>query len=786
MYQGGFYVPVPMEQQVTSARVVRPHIKRENAPPPGEALYRSDETQERLGSVIILRGNAEVENSTCLLKADEIRYDQDTGLAEARGHVHYMDFERGDEIFADRADYDTRTESGSFYTVSGSTPGHVSPRPGLLTTTEPLRFQGEWAERIKDRYVLYQGTLTNCPPGSSWWTLTSPRIVIIPDNHALAYKAILRLHKVPMFYAPAFYKSLEKEGRHSGFLTPNVGNSSTRGRMLGVGYFWAINRSYQVMYRPQYFTVRGFAHTVDLSGKPTQNSSFDAYLYAVNDRGLPQTQTVQNPDGSVTVNHTLLKQGGYLASFRGEADALPFGWYARGVVNTLSDFTFRQAFTESFNEAVFSEVNSVLYAAKDWDSYDVAVSYEQQENFRSAKEGDKITIRHLPEFTMRKRDTQVVEGKFPVWFSFDANAGLVRRDQPLFQTRQSVERMNVQPRVVTAFDWKNIHIVPSFSIQETLYGETLNKELAVQGQTFVRSSRQFDLDIILPSLYRIYKAPKWMGTKFKHSIEPRLQFRNISGVSDFNKVILFDEGDLVANTTQVSASIVNRIWTKNAGGEVQDWLNWEIAQQKYFDPSFGGAVVTGARNIVYSTSDFGAYSFVERPRGWSPITSVLRVQPLSRFGFEWRSDYDPARRLLVDSSFTADARFDNIFASIGHLEVGCMPLRPLSTYTTNPCVGQPTPDQVLTAPSNQFRGMLGFGKDNRRGWNAAFLAIYDYRTQTLQFGNTQITYNAECCAFSMQIRRLAFGARNENQYRFSFVIANIGGAGTLRKQDRLF
>jgi LPS-assembly protein len=773
MYQGGVYIPGAMDEQVMQTRVVKPHQKRENAPPPGETLYRSDESQERIGSLVILRGNAEVENTGSILKADQIRYDQDSGLAEARGNVHYTDFDRGDEVFADRADYDMKNESGSFYVVSGSTPGHVNPRPGFLTTSEPLRFQGDWAERMKDRYVLYEGTLTNCPPGTSWWTLTSPRIIIIPDDHALAYKAILRLKGVPLFYAPAFYKSLEKEGRHSGFLTPNVGNSSSRGVMFGAGYFWAINRSYQVMYRPQYYTTRGFAHTVDFSANPTQHTSFDAYLYAVNDRGLPQS------DG------TRLKQGGYLASFHGQADDLPFGWYARGVVNLLSDFTFRQAFTESFNEAVFSEVNSVAYVAKDWKSYDVSVSYEQQENFRSATVGDKITIRHLPELTFHERDTQILDGPIPLWFSFGADAGLVRRDQPLFQTKQSVERLNIEPRVETAFNWKSIHIVPSFSLRETSYGESLVNQSVVT-QSYLRSSREFDLDIILPSLYRIYKAPKWMGSKFKHSIEPRIEFRNISGVNDFNKIILFDEGDLVANTTQVSAMIVNRIWTKSDSGEIRDWLNWEIGQEKYFDPTFGGAVITGTRNIVESTSDFGAYSFLERPRGWSPITSTLRVQPLPRFGIEWRADYDPQRKLMVDSSVTADARFDNIFASIGHLQVGCMPLRPLATYASNPCIGQPTPDQVLTAPSDQFRGMLGFGKDSKRGWNAAFLAIYDYRTQTLQFGNAQITYNADCCAFNMQVRRLAFGARNENQYRFSFVIANIGSAGTLRKQDRLF
>ena len=116
MYQGGFYVPAPFEQE-TQTRVVKPHQKRENAPPPGETLYRSSGSQERIGSVVILLGNAEVENTNSILKADEIRYDQDSGLAEARGNVHYIDFERGDEVFADRADYDTNNETGAFYEV---------------------------------------------------------------------------------------------------------------------------------------------------------------------------------------------------------------------------------------------------------------------------------------------------------------------------------------------------------------------------------------------------------------------------------------------------------------------------------------------------------------------------------------------------------------------------------------------------------------------------------------------------------------------------------------------
>jgi LPS-assembly protein len=78
------------------------------------------------------------------------------------------------------------------------------------------------------------------------------------------------------------------------------------------------------------------------------------------------------------------------------------------------------------------------------------------------------------------------------------------------------------------------------------------------------------------------------------------------------------------------------------------------------------------------------------------------------------------------------------------------------------------------------------GNDNRRGWNAAFDAIYDFRTSVMQYATTQVTYNTDCCGFSVQYRRLAIGTRNENQFRIAFSVANIGSFGTLRRQDRLF
>ena len=101
-------------------------------------------------------------------------------------------------------------------------------------------------------------------------------IDLIPGQRAIAQRSWFKLRGVPILYAPAFYKDLREGARKSGFLSPSVGNSNRRGLMYGLGYFWAIHRSYDLNYRPQYFTLRGLAHTVDFRGKPGQHDIMSA------------------------------------------------------------------------------------------------------------------------------------------------------------------------------------------------------------------------------------------------------------------------------------------------------------------------------------------------------------------------------------------------------------------------------------------------------------------------------------------------------------------------------
>jgi LPS-assembly protein len=88
---------------------------------------------------------------------------------------------------------------------------------------------------------------------------------------------------------------------------------------------------------------------------------------------------------------------------------------------------------------------------------------------------------------------------------------------------------------------------------------------------------------------------------------------------------------------------------------------------------------------------------------------------------------------------------------------------------------------------NQYRAVLGYGSQNKRGFSSAFTMGLDARLTQLQYGSAQITYNWDCCGFNVEYRRFALAqVRNENQFRFSFSLANVGSFGNLRRGERLF
>jgi LPS-assembly protein len=266
---------------------------------------------------------------------------------------------------------------------------------------------------------------------------------------------------------------------------------------------------------------------------------------------------------------------------------------------------------------------------------------------------------------------------------------------------------------------------------------------------------------------RTFAQGVWLNeAKTRHVIEPSVTFRLANGAGDSREVLVFDEQDLVTNTHELEYSLANRILASRAGG-ASELLSFEIKQQYYFKSDFGGTLVEGRRNVFLSPLSLTGSAFLDRPRRFSPLVSYLRFQPAAHLELELREDYDPELHRFSHGGLVGSMRFGEDFLSVSHSFVRSSP--------------------VLAAPANQVGYSLGHGNLTRVGWNAVVAGAFDVRAGHLQYTAFQGSYNNDCCGISIEFRRFALGtARNENQFRASFSLANIGTFGTLKKQERLF
>jgi len=746
-------LPPPSAAPVPNAANPDQRLKftRPGAPNPEDYVVNAD-TQEVDGDLRHLRGHVHMESIDKKFDADMVDYNDDTGDVEAWGNIRYENFMDGTKLNCDHMTYNVNTESGIFWDVKGTSEPTIIARPGLLTTNNPFYFEGKWGERTDGKYIIHEGFVTDCRIPKPWWRLTSVKFDILPNERAITHRAIFRVKKVPIFYFPLYYKSLKKLPRQSGFLTPNIGHSSTFGEMFGIAYYWAISRSYDALYRIQYFTSRGPAHTLEMRGKVRPGTDFSLNLYAVEDRGIS------------VGNGVIQKQGGEDLSFDSHSD-LGDGWTARVHLDYLSSFLFREAFSQSFHDTIFSETHSVGVVMKHWSSYTFDVAASRDEEFENANPDDRIIIKKLPEVEFLSRDHQILDGPVPVWFSFNSSAGFLDRTQPTYQTREFVDRLDVYPEVTTAFHFAGFSLSASFAVRETEYGSSIVNNVIV-GTDLLRSAREFRIDLRPPSLEKIYESPKWLGgNKVKHVIEPRVEYHFVDGIDNFNNIIRFDDNDIMSDTNSLTLSLANRFFVKDKNGNVSEVFSVSVAQSRYFNPTFGGAVIPGQYNVVQDSEELDGFAFLEGPRNYSPIVSVLRFQHV--VGFEWRVDYDPELHRVSNTTFNGNVRLANkYFIGIGHSEVRNNPL--------------------VVPPSDQLNLLLAVGNQNRKGWNAAVNAFYDLHQHILDFGTAEVTYNTDCCGISAEYRRYNFGIRDDTQYRLSFTIANIGSFGNMRKQERIY
>ncbi len=726
----------------------------------GELTLRAD-TQRKSGDVFTAEGHAEISYQDVTLRADHMEYNQQTKVAIARGHVQFD--HANEHLDAESGTYNLEKQTGTFKNARGTIKAEHFANPNVLVSPNPLTFAAAEVERTDaETFVVEHAWLTVCKPDRPKWKFYAPRAVIHLQKSVTLYNATFHLFYIPVIYLPRASVPAGEKLRQTGFLIPSATHSTTRGYVLGDSFYWAPTDWMDATVGAQYLSLRGSSQNGELRMKPWENATLTASYFGVIDRGLPE------PGG------ILMKQGGHEDRLFFDA-MLPDGWRAVADVDQLSSLTFRLAFSETFAQAVNSEVRTTTFLTKDTDGFSVALAALSYENFLSASPDTDIDIRTAPEIRAGSVD-RAPWANLPIYFSFDAFADAMHRETnvpPQFSTPSFVSRMEFAPSVTAALHWWPwFSVTPTFTVRSTRYGGQLENSDFVD-EPFVRTTAEFSLDVRPPSLERTWSDG---DTQWRHTIEPEVAYEYVDGVNDFAKIPLFDEDDTLTDTNDVQYGIMQRLFRHTNNDDSEELISWDLQQKYYFDPTFGGALVPGQRNVFQALDSLTPFAFEDSLHRFSPIISDLRFEPAERFDTEVRVDFDPKRgQMTAIGTLLKIKPYKESFLTLAHFSTINIP--PLSP--TIP----PKPEPY----SNQVRVQVGYGDMTRRGWNTDFGFSYDISQQVFENQVAQVSYNGSCCGFGFEYQRLSLGTvRDENEWGFVFRIANIGSFGNVRKQQPIF
>ena len=331
-----------------------------------------------------------------------------------------------------------------------------------------------------------------------------------------------------------------------------------------------------------------------------------------------------------------------------------------------------------------------------------------------------------------------------------------------------VARTEFAPSVTIPFHlgaW--LGVTTSATFRTTYYGDSFNAAGNVDGLSITRNTGEFEVDLRPPTLERYFDQPK-KHRRYKHTIEPVITYSYVTGVDDFARFIRFDNDATLTDTNQFEYGVVQHLYLKDGDGQPVDFLSWRMVQDHYFDPTFGGALVPGQRNVFQALDEVTPFAFASTPRDWSPIVSDLTLTPGGRYDAESIIEYDPQLKKVT---------------TIGTL----LKVKPYSQFYATVADFRLQGDPVVQPPSHQIRGIVGYGDLVRKGFNVSAGVSYDLLTNTVLNQFVQASYNGGCCGLSVEYGHFNLATvRSENQFRVGLILANIGTFGNLRRQEKIF
>jgi LPS-assembly protein len=736
--------------------------------------------------VFVYEGNVDVRIGTYRLQADKVTVYEAENRAVAEGSVVFdqADLQR---ITGTRGEWNYQTKTGYFVDSTGYT---NSTQDGTR-----IYFTADRVERVSlDTIVATNVQVTACDEDVPKWSFHASKTRIKTGDRVYVYSPKLKIKNVPVFFLPYASVSIKPRDRASGFLTPTVGGSGAKGFRLSTAYYQTLGRSADVTVRNDVYTQRGLGMGLDLRTRANSRSYLNVGFYAVKDRIFGPSADAAHPD-----------QGGSSLYVDG-VHYFKNGFIAVADVNITSNLAFRQVFSDNIQQAISPEETSQVFINKDHDEYSFNfLARTQVTSLTNAR----IRIRQLPSISIDKRPAIVSFLKdLPLYFSFSGSADGVSRKETVEDQVQFVndvggnpiispsivQRLDLHPRFELPLNFAGWTITASGAGRVTFYSNSLDPNTRdVLSRNVTRSYGEFELDVRPPAFARDFH--RGGDFFFRHVIEPYVVYRKLSGINDFDRIIRFDYIDAIADTNEIEFGIANRFFTRRSTENVSDVrvnttgsentpllssqpyeaLTITLRGKYFFDPFFGGALVTNRRNQFYPLNTLSGFVYGGIPRRFSPLNVDARYRPRRDLFVDFRTDLDTnghGMRALA-TTFGLSRQIIQVFQSFYYTRA----------VEVVPELADPRGFEAGTVRGSQWSPAVFLGKRDRGFFGGASF-FFDFQKRpgrgdsSLISSTMTLGHAWDCCAFVGQFSTFNVGLRKENRLVFSFRLNGIGTFGT--------
>jgi lipopolysaccharide assembly outer membrane protein LptD (OstA) len=436
------------------------------------------------------------------------------------------------------------------------------------------------------------------------------------------------------------------------------------------------------------------------------------------------------------------------------SDDLPYGF--RGVlsVREYSDEQFLRDFERAFALSSSRQTLSRGFLTKNFGNDSVNLRVERSETFY----GTKVVQERLPSLEYFRRTSRI--GRSPLYLALESSLSYLYVNRGPGLARGEYGRADLHPTL--SLPWKT---VPWLSLTARGGGRwtgysnsTDDAHTRFEGMSFTRTYAEAGASLVGPSFSRIYEGTLGPFGRFKHVIEPRVEYEYVSDVGNPLRIPVYDEVDTSLGRNQVRYAIVNRLLARpadaKAGGGANEIASLEIAQ-------------THALTLPQIPSGVSS-SFDTFTQRTGPLEANLRVAPGGFFSFDGRVAYD-----LHGPQITAVSLASSVNWKANYLHATWFSSRPL------PVGG------VASSQTDQIR--LAAGVDIGKKFRLDTQLNYDAQQNKLLEDRSLVAFNGSCFTLFLELRQLRLPPSTRRDYR---LVVNLKDVGTLLDMngslDRIF